>query len=154
MLTTGCPKAAKTVRDLRVKSAELSTYAGKLCAAFGEAFTAGEINRAQLMELNNGCKVFASALGAYRDAVAEAERVVAGGGTLPTDTIGVLKTILDDRVISAFFDIMVKVGLMPIAQSTVVQTVISSIRLTILALQGLFAEAQNQLRLPMAATEV
>lgn len=148
LLLFGCPKGEKTVRELREKSAELSVYGTKIVRAFGAAFDAGEITQAQLCQLNVATGAFTEGLGAYRDALAVAERVVKEQGDIPAGTIQMLEKVLDDRVIAAFFDILIKVGAMPISQSEVIKTIISGIRLTILAIRGAFSDARRQLNLP------
>lgn len=140
---TGCPKGEKTVRQLRTNSTQLSVYGAKLVTAFGDAFKAGEITREQLAALNVPTGAFTIGLGVYREAVAEAERVIKSGQTLPTGTIATLERILDDRVIATFFDVLAKVGALPLERSEVIKTIISSIRLTILALRGAFSRANE-----------
>lgn len=142
---TGCDKSKtqKSIRDFREKSAELSTYGGKLTKAFGDAYKAGEITQEQLAALNVATGAFTTGVGFYREAVAEAERVFKETGELPVSTINALSKIVNDRLIAAFFDVLVKVGVLPVAQSEVVKTVISSIRLLLLAIQAAIADVRN-----------
>lgn len=149
LLATGCPKAQalKTVRDLKVKSAQLSVYGTKLITAFGDANVAGEITREQLAGLNVGSKAFVEAVGIYREAIANAERIVSSGQSLPAGTLDRLNAILNDQVIAAFFDVLAKVGVLSIARSEIVKTTISAIRLTILAIRGAFSDARDLIHL-------
>jgi hypothetical protein len=148
LVLTGCPKGEKTVRQLREKSAELSVYGARITTAFGDAFRAGEITQDQLRQLNTLTGAFTTSIGAYRDALTAAEQVVKESGEVPPSTIQMLEKVLDDRVIAAFFDILAKVGALPISQSEVIKTIISGIRLTILAIRGAFSDARKQLNLP------
>lgn len=145
---TGCPKGQRTVRQLREKSAELAVYGTKIVTAFGDAYRAGEITQDQLRTLNTATGAFTTGLGAYRDALAEAERIVRESGEVPAGTIQTLERVLDDRVIAAFFDILAKVGVLPLSQSEVIKTILSGIRLTILSIRGAFSDARKQLNLP------
>lgn len=148
LVLTGCPKGEKTVRQLREKSAELSVYGNKIVTAFGDAYRAGEITQDQLRTLNVATGAFTTALGAYRDALTAAERVVKESGEVPPSTIQMLEKVLDDQVIVAFFEILAKVGVLPLAQSEVIKTILSGIRLTILSIRGAFSDARKQLNLP------
>lgn len=149
LLSTGCPPKAqvqKTVRDFKVKSAELSVYGTKLIAAFGDAYRAGEITKEQLQTLNRGTGAFVDGVGVYRTAITQAEAIVNSGQPLPANTLSALSTILNDQVIAAFFDILVRVGGMSLAQSETVKAIISGIRLTILAISGAFSDARQLIR--------
>ena len=149
LLSTGCPPKAqveKTVRDFKVKSAELSVYGTKLISAFGDAYKAGEITKDQLATLNVGTGKFVEAVGIYRAAIAEAEAMVRDGKPWPTGTLDSLQLILNDRVIGAFLDILVKLGTLSIAKSEIVKTTLTAIRLTLLAIHGAFGDARGLMK--------
>lgn len=148
LLITACPKGERTVRELREKSAELSVYGNKLVTAIGDAYRAGEISQDQLRTLNTATGAFVTGLGVYRDAVATAERTVRESGNVPAGTIQTLERVLDDRVIAAFFEVMAKIGVMPLANSEAIKAIISGIRLTILAISSAFSDARHDLGLP------
>lgn len=143
LLCTGCPKeqVQKNVRDFKEKSATLSVYGEKLITAFGNAFKDGDISKEQLAKLNIGTGAFTKGVGVFREAIAAAETIVKSGQPLPAGTLQNLNAILNEQVIDAFFDILVKLGALSIAQSEVVKTAISTIRLTILAISGALSSA-------------
>lgn len=151
LLSTGCPsktEVAKTVRDFKVKSAELSVYGGKLVTAFGDAYKAGEITREQLATLNVGTNKFVVAVGIYRAAIAEVETIVRDGKTWPTGTLDRLQLILNDGVIGTFLDILVRLGTLSIAKSEIVKTTLTAIRITLLAISGAFGNARDLMNQP------
>jgi hypothetical protein len=152
LLTLGCDhaKAEKTIRDFEENGAKLSTYGTKLITAFGDAEQAGEITRDQLKELNAGTRAFVNGVGLYRTAIADAKTAIASGQPLPPDTLGKLDALLASQVIDTFLGLLVKVGALPLAQSQLVQTAITGIRLTILAIKAAVADAHALLN----ATEV
>lgn len=148
MFTAGCPnkqQAQKTIRDFKVKSAELSVYGTKLIQAFGDSYRDGLITQDQLRTINQGTGVFVQAVGVYRQAIAQAEAIVNSGQPLPANTLDTLQRILNDQVIDAFFDILVRVGGLSIAKSEAVKAAITAIKLTILAIQGAFPGARGLL---------
>ena len=144
LLTAGCPKGDKTIRELREKSAEMSIYGEKLVAAVGDAYRAGEISQEQLRQINVVTGAFVRGLGVYREAVSRTEQIIKNGEPLPRDALGVLNRLLDAQVVAAFFDVLVKIGGMPLANSVAIQAILSGIRLTILALQSAFSDARQQ----------
>lgn len=143
LILAGCPKGERTVRQLREKSAEMSTYGTQIVKAFGDAYEEGEISQDQLRTLNVATGAFVTGIGVYRDALAEAERLVRNGDTLPPDTIGKIERILDAQVIATFFKILERVAGLPIERSQVIQGIISGIRITILALKNAFGQARQ-----------
>lgn len=148
LVMTGCPKGQKTVRTMKEKSAEMSIYGAKLVTAFGDAYRAREITQGQLAQLNVATKAFTIGLGAYRTAIAELERQVEANPTLPAGALDRLQVIFNDQVVATFFQILAAVGVVSLDKSQIIQTIISSIRLTILAIQGAFSEVRYNLKLP------
>lgn len=143
---TGCPKAEKTVRTAREKSAEIAVYGEKLIQANIDAFKAGEISQATLADLNKVTRVFVDGVGHYRSAIAAAELAVKNG-TGDQSTVDTLYNVFDEKVVAAFFAILEKFSVLSGPHVETAKTIIAAIRLTIRAIQGAFSDARYQLEL-------
>ena len=140
LFTAGCPKGQKSVRKARELSAQMQIYGIKLIEANIASFKANEITQNQLAELNKGTALYVKAIDVYRAAIREAETIVNSGKPLPAGTLNQISVILNSQVVEAFFDIMERLKIIPGAMSETVKNILAGIRLTILALQGVFAE--------------
>ena len=142
LITAGCPKGQKTVREFKEKSAEVTVYAVKLGEAFNKAFTDGVITREELAIYDSVDRKFGAALKVYREAIVAAEKVVNETGKLPADVILKVDKLLDVTV-NAFLDLTVKLGVMSFAQSETVRTILRAIQMILLSLKTFVAEAKT-----------
>ncbi len=142
LILTGCPKAKKTVREFKEKSAEVTIYARNLNQAFNKAFIDGVITRDELRLYGTVDTAFGKALAAYRAGIEAAEKVVNETGELPKDTILKVDRLLDS-VVTAFLDLTVKLGVMSFAQSETVRTILRGIQMLLLSLKAFVADARG-----------
>ena len=145
LLLTACPKAEtveKSLRKARESSAQMSIYGTKIVNANVEAYQAKEISPELFKELTVLTGKFSDGLKIYRDALDGAEKIFAQTKNLPSGTVNKLAAVFDEQVVATFLALADKLNLVRGAQAETIKTALASIRLTILALQGAFAEAR------------
>lgn len=145
LLGTACPKANKTIRSLEEKSAEMSIYGRNLIEAFGKAHDEGVISDENLRGLNIVTDKYVLGVSLYNKALAEAKRKVQENPDTAKVTIAELDKYFDAQVVAVFFEILTEVGALSISRSEVIQTILASIRLTILTIKQTFSATRVQL---------
>lgn len=142
VFTMACP-AKKTFRELKETSAKMKIYGTNLIQANIDAFRAGEVTQADLTKLNRVTRRFMEAITIYDDAIRAAETVANQTANVPTTTLDKLRIILDEQVVTEFFAVLDILRVLPIANSDKFKSIISGIRLTILAIQATVANVYN-----------
>lgn len=142
---TACPKAEKTIRTFREQSAKMSIYGGKLIDANKDAFQAKEISKELFAGLTDLSGKFRDGLKIYRDSVNDAEIAYKSAGKLPPGVLGKLQVLFNEKVVEAFSNLALKLELVTGTQSETIKSIVASIRLTILAIQGAFSIAKIHL---------
>lgn len=135
-------KAQKTYRTASEQSAKILTYGEGLLQANLDAVNAGKISPETLSKLNNVTNPFVTAITAYEKALDEAEKLIkANDGKIPA---GLLDNLSDkfQFVIDAFLAVTKEFNLLG-KHSETVATILTSIRLAILAIQGAFSDARD-----------
>jgi hypothetical protein len=146
-MLTGCPKGERTIRLAREKSAEMAIYGEKIVQANIDAFKTAEISRELFTELTQLTGKFTVGLGEYRAALSAAEVAIKNGAD-PKSILDQLYGILDDKVVAAFFALLARANVLSGPHAETIRFILASLRLTIRAVQGAFADAQHELGYP------
>lgn len=138
---TGCPKAEKSFRKARESSAKMAIYGEKIVQANIDARNAGEISQDLFRDLTSLTARYRDGLRIYREALTEAEKLAKSPAFDQKDALNKLSRLFDEQVVDAFLALTQKLNLISGSQSETIKTILASIRLTILAIQGAFSQA-------------
>ena len=138
---TACPKAQKTYRSAKEASAKIQIYGTNLIQANIDAYKAKEISQADFAALNKLTGKFVEGVELYREALKEAEKILASGGTLPGGALDRLNAVFSEKVVDAFLKITEQLGVIPGGSSETIKNIVAGIRLAILTVQEAFASA-------------